>query len=326
MSEELFQILSLDVPAVLTAACCAVSCALLGNFLVLRRMSMMGDAISHAVLPGIVLAFFFTGTRSAWPVFVGAAIAGILTAVLVEVVKRAGRVNYGAAMGVVFSILFALGVLLMEQAAARSVDLDADCLLHGQLESVFWFPPRDLVTLISWSTLALLPQALSVSFFVMLVVLVTLKLFFKELTLAAFDPGLASALGFRASLLHYLLMVLVAIAVVASFQAVGSILVIAMLICPAAISRLLTDRLRRQFALSVIFAVAAVVLGYVTAVFLPEQLGLGHALSAAGMITVMLGLFLGIAVVFAPHYGLISTALRRRRVARHVAMESGLNT
>src|SRR5690606_25426099 len=139
MGTTLHNLVSLDFPAALTAAFAAMACALLGNFLLLRRLSLMGDSISHSVLPGIVLAFLFTGSRLTWPVFLGAAIAGICSVFLVELVHRLGRLETGAAMGVVFSIFFAAGVLLIEQAAARNIDLDADCLLHGQLETIFWY-------------------------------------------------------------------------------------------------------------------------------------------------------------------------------------------
>jgi len=121
----------------------ALGCGLLGNFLVLRRLSLMGDAISHSVLPGLVIAFLVTSSRGSLAMFIGATVAGLATVVLVEAVKRLGRVESGAAMGVVFSVLFALGVLLIEVASARGVDLDADCVLHGQLETLVWFSAPD---------------------------------------------------------------------------------------------------------------------------------------------------------------------------------------
>src|SRR3546814_19522935 len=129
------EFLQLDFPAVATATLAAVCCALLGNFLVLRRQSLMGDAISHAVLPGIVVGFVVAGTRSPLPMIVGATAAAVLAAVLIELVRRLGRIEAGASMGVVFTVMFAFGVLLLEQAAARSVDLDADCVLYGSSES-----------------------------------------------------------------------------------------------------------------------------------------------------------------------------------------------
>ena len=154
--------IGLDLFPLLAGTLAAVTCGLLGNFLVLRRLSLMGDAISHSVLPGLVVAFLITSTRSPLVMLLGAALAGVATVVLVEMVKKLGRVEPGAAMGVVFSVLFALGVLLIEQAAARHVDLDADCVLHGQLETLIWYDaPASLAGLFQWSTLAATPRQVS---------------------------------------------------------------------------------------------------------------------------------------------------------------------
>ncbi|MEL6796681.1 MAG: metal ABC transporter permease, partial [Planctomycetota bacterium] len=222
----------------------ALVCALLGNFLVLRRLSLMGDAISHSVLPGLVIAVVVTSSRAPFAMFLGAAIAGVATVVLVEAVKRLGRIEPDAAMGVVFSVLFALGVLLIEEASIRRIDLDADCLLHGQLETLVWFgAPETLGEAFSPSTLQHIPRQVVVLFGTLLAAVLFVAVLFKELRLAAFDPSLATSQGFHAGVLHYVLMVFVAAATVASFEAVGSILVIAMLICPAATARLLTDRM-----------------------------------------------------------------------------------
>ncbi|MEM9802820.1 MAG: metal ABC transporter permease [Planctomycetota bacterium] len=248
----------LDLFPLLAGTLAAVCCGVLGNFLVLRRLSLMGDAISHSVLPGLVIAFLVTSTRSPLVMFLGAAIAGVATVVLVEVVKRLGRVEPGAAMGVVFSVLFALGVLLIQRAAAERVDLDADCVLHGQLETLVWYgAPDTLGEALRWSNLQHVPRQVAVLFGMVVAAVLFVVLFFKELRIAAFDPALATTLGFNSTALHYLLMIFVAAATVASFEAVGSILVIAMLVCPAATARLLTDRLSTQIAWSVAIATAA---------------------------------------------------------------------
>lgn len=311
MTADWYNFLALDLPALSAALFSAIACALLGNFLVLRKLSLMGDAISHAVLPGIVIAFLVTGSRASFPIFIGAALAGLLTAALVELVRRLGKLDSGTAMGVVFSILFASGVVLIEQAAARSVDLDADCLLHGQLETIFWHPPQNLAEFFSYSTVQMIPDEVLSSFFVMLICIVGVWVFFKELTIVSFDAALATALGINATCVHYLMMLLVAAAVVASFEAVGSILVIAMLICPAATARLLTDRLRIQIALSIFFATLSVVAGYLLAAFGPQLLGYTNSVNAAGMIAVSTGLLLATAVIFAPHYGVLGKRARQ---------------
>ncbi len=311
----------LDLFPLLAATLASVTCALLGNFLVLRRLSLMGDAISHSVLPGLVIAFLLAGTRSSLVMFAGAAAAGIATVMLVEIIKRLGKVESGAAMGVVFSVLFALGVLLIETAAARQVDLDADCVLHGQLETLVWYgAPESVWSAFSFETLRHTPRQV----WTLLGMLVGASLFvgvlFKELRIAAFDGGLATTLGFHAGWLHHALMVFVAGATVASFEAVGSILVIAMLICPPATARLLTDRLSVQLWLSVAIAVVGTVAGYLGATWVPGIFGL-DSVNAAGSVTVVSGGMLAAAVIGSPGHGVVARALRRRALRRTIARD-----
>lgn len=310
-----------DLFPMLAATLAAVGCGLIGNFLVLRRLSLMGDAISHSVLPGLVIAFLVASSRSPLAMFLGAALSGLATVALVEVVKKLGRVEPGAAMGVVFSVLFALGVLLIEGASARHIDLDADCVLHGQLETLAWYsPPADLEGLLRWSTLAAVPRQVLTLAAMTLLCAAFVALFFKELRLAAFDPELATALGFGSARLHALLMALVAVATVASFEAVGSILVIAMLICPAATARLLTDRLLTQLVVSVVIALFSGVFGYLSATSVPALAGL-DAVNAAGSITLLAGALLALAIVASPRHGVITRLIRRRRLAGRVELE-----
>ena len=315
------QFLSLDVPPLLTATFSGVACAILGNYLVLRRLSLMGDAISHSVLPGIVVAFLLTSSRSTIPVFFGAVIAGILSAALIEFVRKYGRVESGASMGVIFSIFFAIGVLLIEQAAARNIDLDADCLLHGQLESIFWYPPSSLSELLTLETMKQLPSEVGTSFVTLLVVILFTIFLYKELKISSFDPALSSSLGFNSSLLHQMLMVMVACAVVASFKAVGSILVIAMIICPAASARLWTDKLLTQLLISILVAVLACTVGYMLGAFAPIWLGYQNSVSASGMMSVMSGVILSVSIVLAPKHGVVARAFRQLRLALRVRRE-----
>ncbi len=321
MSPSVHRFLSIDMLPLLAATLAALSCGLLGNFLVLRRLSLMGDAISHAVLPGLVAGFLLTGERVGAAMFLGAAGAGLATVILVEVVRRMGRVEAGAAMGVVFSVMFALGVLMIEQAAARRVDLDPDCVLHGQLEMLFWFPPSNWDSFFSAQTLSLVPRQIYSLMGVTLAAILFIALFFKELRIASFDPALATSQGFNAGAINLVLMILVAAATVASFEATGSILVVAMLICPAAIARLLTDRLAGQVLVSAAAALLCGVLGYAAGAFAPERLGLPSAVNVAGMMSVVGGLLLGGAVLFSPMHGTLVRAIRRRRLAGQVALE-----
>lgn len=326
ISPSIYEYLSLDLPPILTSIFAALSCTLLGNFLLLRRMSLLGDAISHSVLPGIVLAFLISGSRANMPVFLGATIAGIITGVLVEAVTKLGKVESGASLGVIFSILFASGVLLMEQAAARSVDLDADCLLHGQLESIIWYPPHSTSEFFSRNTLQLLPVELTSSFVVFALTLLFILIFFKELKLTTFDSALAFALNFKPQLMHYLLIIFTAAAVVSSFKAVGSIIVISTIICPAATARLMTDKLNLQIILSALFSIAATVIGYILGAFGPHWFGYANSISSSGMIAVTSGGFLTLSVFFAPHYGIVSKKIRQQKVKINIALEDLLGS
>ena len=254
---------SIDSWIVVVGILAACSCALLGNFLVLRKMSMMGDAISHAVLPGLAIAFLVTGARSSLTMFIGAAIVGVLTAVFTQWISKFGNVDRGASMGIVFTTLFALGLLLIVQAADH-VDLDPGCVLYGAIE----LTPLDIVRRLELFGFALdLPRAALVLGAVTILNLLFVILFFKELRISSFDPDLARTMGIHANLMHYLLMMLVAITTVAAFEAVGSIIVIAMLIVPAAAAHLLTDRLWLMIVISVVLAIFSAVFGHLSALY-----------------------------------------------------------
>lgn len=298
--------LQIDLPAGLTAVLASTVCAMLGNFLVLRRQALIGDAVSHAVLPGIVAGFLIAGSRATLPVMAGAAAAAGLAALAIEAVRRLGRIEAGASMGVVFTILFAFGVVLMEQAAARAVDLDADCVLYGQLEDVLWLAPTGWASLIDPVALADLPRELLTLAGLNLLTAGLIAVFWKELKITSFDPALATAMGIPASLFHYGLVLFLALAAVASFEAVGSILVIAMLVCPAAAARLLTDRYGRQFGLSVALGAGSGLVGYASAGPVPLWLGWDLAFNAAGMISVVAGIVLTFAILLGPRHGIVA--------------------
>lgn len=330
MIPNLSEFLAIDLVALLTACASALACAIVGNFLVLRRQSLLGDSIAHSVLPGLAAAFLIVGTRGSVPMFVGALVAGVLSAVLSEVLRRFARVEAGAAMGVAFSGMFALGVLLMSLPRMRTVDLDADCVLNGVLETVIWTAdasrgtrvPVRWADLLDPGVLAGAPTQLVTALVVCLVVALVVLALFKELTLASFDSALAGALGFRPWLLHAVLVVLAAAASVASFEVVGSILVIAMLICPAATARMCTSRLRVQIALSGIFAILSVLIGYVAAGFGPAMLGYrGLSLSASGMIAVTAGGLLAAAILFSPTHGLVARRVRTLELSVSITRE-----
>ncbi|MCC7408984.1 MAG: metal ABC transporter permease [Phycisphaeraceae bacterium] len=293
---------------------CAMSCALVGNFLVLRKMSMMGDAISHAVLPGIAAAFLISQSRDSVWMFLGAAIVGVLTAVLTQGIHKLGRVDESAAMGVVFTSLFALGLVMIVRAADK-IDLDPSCVLYGSLEAT----PGDLWSIGPW----LIPRAVVILAAVFLANLTLVAVFFKELRLTSFDPALADSLGISTSAMQYLLMTLTAVTTVASFESVGSIIVIAMLIVPPATAYLLTDRLGVMVLLSLVIAVLSGVLGHLSAVSLPRWFGYADT-STTGMMAATAGLLFATAVVFSPSQGLVARWLRRTRMSLRIVMQDVL--
>ena len=296
---------SFDLWIVAAGALCAVACALPGCFLVLRRMSMMGDAISHAVLPGLAAAFLITGSRTSLAMFVGAAAVGVLTAVFTEWISRFGNVDRGAAMGIVFTTLFAIGLLMIRRAAGR-VDLDPGCVLYGAIE----LTPLDTLTIGPLD----LPRVVVVMGVVLILNLAMVGLLFKELRLSAFDPGLSDTLGFSSRLLHYLLMTVVAVTTVAAFEAVGSIIVIAMLIVPAGAALLVTRRLVPMLLIACGVAAASSAIGHWLAVEVPSWFG-AEATNSSGMMAVAAGLLFGVAWLFGPSEGVLTTWWRRRRGA-----------
>jgi len=287
----------------------ACSCTLLGNYLVLRRMSLMGDAISHAVLPGLAIAFLISHSREPLPMFFGAVIVGALTALLTQAISRYGNVEEGAAMGVVFSILFAIGLILIRQAADH-VDLDPSCVLMGNIESIGLDAMVERV-----------PSAAVNLMVVMGLNLLFVGLFYKELKICAFDPTLATTLGINANLMHFALMIMVAITTVASFETVGSILVIAMLIVPAAAAHLLTDRLGVMILLSSGIAAACAVLGRILVVMGPGWLGVEASTNTAALMATIAGMFLALAVIFSPRDGIVSRLYRRTSLSLQIVRE-----
>ncbi len=299
MSGEEF--VSLSLVPLLTGIFVAVACALPGNFLVLRRQALIGDAISHVVLPGIVVAFLITGVVSTWPMLLGAAAAAVVAVISIEAVRRLGQIEAGAAMGVIFTAMFAGGVLLLEQSDTSSVHLDVEHALYGNLESLIWLDATGWSSLWDIEALAGLPVELPRMALTFVGVALFIALFWRPLKISTFDEGFARTIGMRTAPLGLALVIVAAIAAVAAFDAVGSIIVIAMFICPPAAARLMTNRLEHQVAWSVLFATFSAVLGYVLAGYGPLWIGFADSVSAAGMIATVSGAVLGATAVFGPH-------------------------
>lgn len=300
---------SFDVWTIVVAILASVGCSLVGCFLVLKRMSLLGDAISHAVLPGIAFGFLLSGKITGMEIVLGAMAMGMLTTFLTQLLSKAVKVPEDASLGVVFTSLFALGVVLIS-VKARSVDLDPGCVLYGLIEMT----PFDETDLFGW----LVPTAVVTLGTTLCLVGASLFLLWKEFKLAAFNPELATSLGFSSSLLHYLLMALTAGVTVAAFEAVGSILVVAMLIVPAATAQLLTDRLRTMVLLASLLATLSSIVGYYAAMYWNT--------SVAGMMAVSIGCIFLLTLFMAPRYGLLSRALRQLRLGWRITSEDVLGT
>ncbi|WP_276717331.1 metal ABC transporter permease [Pseudooceanicola nitratireducens] len=294
------EFVALSLPPILIGCLAAVACALPGNFLLLRRQALIGDAISHVVLPGIVVAFLLTGMVSTWPMMLGAAGAALVAVALIQIVQRVGRIEPGAAMGVVFTTMFAGGVLLLEQSDTSNVHLDVQHALYGNLESLIWLDATGWHSLLDPEALAWLPPELTRMAVVAALVALFIAALWRPLAISTFDEGFARTIGIPVTLLGLALVVVSAMAAVAAFDAVGSIIVIAMFICPPAAARLMTDRLATQVWISAGLALVSAVLGYVLAGYGPLWLGADDAVSAAGMIATVSGLILGGAALYGP--------------------------
>nr|WP_083470384.1 metal ABC transporter permease [Rufibacter tibetensis] len=282
---------------ILTGALVAICCSLLGCFLILRRMAMVGDAISHAVLPGIVLAFLFSGSREVWTMLIGAALLGVACTFLIEFFHKKANVQADASIGVTFTWLFALGIILISVFAGK-VDLDQDCVLYGEIAYV----PLDIWLTENGTNLG--PRTVWIIGGVLVVLLTFIGLFFKQLYLTSFDPAFAAAIGLSTTLWYYLLMGAVSLTTVAAFESVGAILVVALMVGPPATAYLLTDDLKKMLLISAGAGIIASAAGFYLALWLNG--------SVAGAISAIIGVQFLLAFIFSPTHGLVS---RRQKLA-----------
>ena len=281
----------------LIASLVAIACAIPGTFLVLRKMAMISDAISHSILPGIVIGFFITQDLNSPLLILLAALTGVLTVVLVEKIQQTKLVKEDTAIGLVFPALFSIGVIMIAKYA-NDVHLDIDAVLLGELA----FTPFDRIY---YNEIDLGPKSLWVIGIILTITLGLLIAFFKELKISTFDAGLATSLGFTPAVIHYGLMSVASITTVGAFDAVGAILVVALMIAPAASAYLLTTNLIKMIALACFFGVFSAITGYWMANYFDA--------SIAGSIATMLGIVFLIVYLFAPSKGLISVLYRERQ-------------
>lgn len=267
---------------IFTASLIAISCGLLGVFMMLRKMSMTGDAISHAVLPGIVIGFFVSGSQRGLEVIVGAGILGILATLLIDWLRQKARVQLDASIGITFTLLFAIGIILINLLAYK-VDLDQECVLYGEIaylpidlwisDSGFNFGPRI-------TYLAVLNVALVGAF---------ITLLFKELSLTSFDENFSTVIGLPTKGINLALMSMVSYTTVSSFEAVGAILVVALLVVPPATAFLWTKKLMPLIKLTSALGILIALSGYYLAYLVDS--------SIAGMMVAVSGLLFFASVI-----------------------------
>jgi manganese/zinc/iron transport system permease protein len=290
---------------IVVGALCATACALVGCFLLLRRMSLLGDALSHSVLAGVAGVYLITGRIDPIPMFLGALAAGIVTAVATQFIHRTGSVPEDSSIGIVFTSLFAFGVVVVSQA--RGVHLDLDCVLFGDLA----FAGMNFRPVAGW----LIPKSMFTLVPTLFITVIFLALCWKELKHTSFDPTHAATLGFSVPLVHYLVTTSVAMVTVSAMEVVG-LLVVALLTVPACIARMLTDRMGRMLWIAVLSGISCTTFGYL--------LALRWNSSAAGLTAVVAGVELTVAVLIAPQYGLLGRWRRSLQLRIRIAAEDVL--
>ncbi|WP_068618917.1 metal ABC transporter permease [Paenibacillus tuaregi] len=293
-----------DLWIIVTGALVASACGIVGCFLVLRKMAMIGDAISHSVLPGIVIAFLVSGSRDSLFMLLGAAGIGLVTVLLIQLIHQSG-LQSDASIGVVFTALFAIGIILVS-VYTRDIDLDLDCVLYGEIAYIPW-------NTLQLGSLDMGPKAVWGIGLALLLSVALIGIFYKQFKLTSFDPTFAAAVGIPVALFHYLLMSLVSVTTVASFESVGAILVVGMLVVPPATAYLLTDRLGRMMIYSVVIGCISSAAGYYAAQFLDASIA-GSMVSTAGFLFV-------IALLFSPRHGVLLRKWKQRRILADAAAE-----
>jgi manganese/zinc/iron transport system permease protein len=271
----------LHIEIMLIAIVASVTCCLPGVFLVLRGVAMMSDAISHAILLGIAIMFVIIQRLDSPWLIIGASCAGVLTVICTEMIIRSKRLKKDAAIGLVFPLFFSVGVIIISQYA-RNVHLDSDMVLLGELA----FTPFNRLII---GNVDCGPYVLWIMGVALLINVVFVRLFYKELVITTFDATLATLTGFSPAFFYYVLMIITSITTVATFDAVGSIMVVALMITPAASAYLLTQRVSDMLFMSVVLAVLAAIFGYIAALYVD--------VSIAGSIASMTGVFFIAALV-----------------------------
>ncbi len=261
----------------ITASIVAINAALLGCFLLLRKMAMVGDAISHAVLPGIVVAYYFSGDKTSGLLLVGATLTGVLAAFIIDFLSHKAKIQGDASIGITYTLLFAVGMIMISTWMKGNVDVDMECVLYGDIALI------NLDKVIVDGDLYIGPRAFYVELVAFLIIGVALFIGFKGFKLLAFNLDYARSLGIHTTRWHYALMTLVSLTTVVAFEVVGAILVVGFLIIPPATAQLVTTKLKAMLLWACIFGLMAVVLGYYCAIYLNVSIT-GAMVTVAGLV------------------------------------------
>lgn len=302
ISDVVLKDVILDIWILATASLVAASCAIVGSFLILRRQALLGDAISHSVLLGIVFAYLLTDSRALPVLLIGAAIIGLVTTWLSDYLHRVGRIQSDASIGIVFTFFFAVAVILIS-IYAEQIDLDQECVLYGEMA----FIPFDSLSITGVNgAIEIGPRAFWTILVAFTLVIGVVTVAFHRLQTLAFHPTLAISLGINTVFWHYLLMTLVSITTVASFDAVGAILVVALLVIPASIAYLLARTLKQMLWIAIAYSQLAVVTGYGLSYWLDS--------SISASIAVCSGIYLLLTIMV--------LALRKQRIQAPLAKKA----
>ena len=280
----LLEFIRLDFPPLLMLMLTALMCSIAGNYVILTKRSLASDMIAHSVLPGIVLGFLIGGSLTSIWVSVGAMVSAGIAIFFGEYGIKKIPVEPNAILGAVFSVMFALGLVFLELFVGSQVHLDVDHVLFGGLEQIIWLDINSLADLFLWSTWLTFPAVIVHGVVLLCLLLCVITVTRKPLVMTMFDREHAALCGFYPGVLHALAMISLVLTVVFAFQAVGSVLVLALLICPGGLMRLYGGSLRVQFIGSALFAVLLSIAGYSISVFVPIMIGLEHTFSVAGSV------------------------------------------
>ncbi len=282
----------------LTGLFSALSCTLVGNILVLRKQAMLSDTISHVVLPGIVISYLIFESLASYFMLLGAAIAGLTAVGTMSVLRLYTSMDNSAAMATTLSVFFAIGVLMIEITAGGNVHLDVEHALYGNLESLIWIDGENFLSLFDPIALQTIPAELMRAIMGFVLIALSTWVFWRYLVVFTFDETFAALSGVPVWLISAGLAVAATVAAIVAFDAVGSIIVVSMFVCPPAAARVLTNVLRNQVVLSLLFAALSAVFGYAIAGYVPILLGFETSISAAGTIATLSGVILASAILF----------------------------